>query len=520
MRSTPTTRADGDPGRAAEMRPAGAVLQPIGVVDIGSNSVRLVVYEGAVRAPTPLFNEKVLAGLGRSIASTGALDTASIESALIGLARYRAILDVLGVSSVHAIATAACREASNGAAFLARAETALGAPIEVLTGVQEAELAANGILMGFEAPNGVTGDLGGGSLELIDMDGRTLKRATTLPLGSLRLIDATGGKIDKAMAFTDAEIARAGWAGGGTGRPFYAVGGTWRALAKLHMANQDYPLHMMQGYALDADTAIAFCEQIRKGKRIAGMATVSKSRRDVLPFGALVLERILRQLKSSNVVFSVYGIREGLVYKLLSPAERDLDPLLAFATEYARLRSRSLEHSIELCGWTDALFAAGGPSETAGERRLRHAACLLSDVAWRAHPDYRGEQSLAGMAHAAMAGIDHPGRIFLAMASFFRHAGPSGKADEVADLSRKLTPLLSQRLLERAKIVGAAVRAAHMLSIGRPGIIVEAPLHIEKDRLVWTLPQRYAALDGERLQRRFATLAGLIGKTAEIAPRR
>ena len=511
MRLLSLMRADGDERRAAE-------LEPIGVVDLGSNSVRLVVYEGAIRSPTPIFNEKVLAGLGRSIASTGALDAAAIVSALEGLARFRAILRILGVKNVRAIATAACREASNGAIFLARAQAALGGSIEVLSGAQEAELAANGILMGFERPNGIAGDLGGGSLELIDIDGKSLKRATTMPLGSLRLIDASGGKIDKALTITDAEVGAVQWLPSGAKRPFYAVGGTWRALAKFHMANQNYPLHMMQGYALPTETAIAFCEQIRKGKRLAGFSSVSKARRDVLPFGALVLERVLRQLKPSQVIFSVFGIREGLVYKLLSPAEQDRDPLIAFAIEYARLRSRSLEHSAELCTWTDTLFGPGGPAETSDERRLRHAACLLSDVAWRAHPDYRGEQSLAGMAYAAMAGIDHPGRIFLAMSSFFRHAGPGGKADEVADLSAKLTPLLSPRLLERARIVGAAVRAAHMLSIGRPGIIDEIPLAYEKDRLVVRLPKSYTALDGERLQRRFATLAALLGKTAEIRP--
>lgn len=159
---------------------------------------------------------------------------------------------------------------------------------------------------------------------------------------------------------------------------------------------------------------------------------------------------------------------------------------------------------------------SGRAERNCGEKRLRHAACILSDVAWRAHPDYRGEQSLAGVAYAAMAGIDHPGRIFLAMASYFRHAGPSGKADEVAELSGALLPLLPPRLLERAKIVGAAVRTAHMLSIGRPGIVDEIPLTYHKDKLILRLPKSYAALDGERLQRRFATLAGLLDKTAEI----
>ena len=466
------------------------------VVDIGSNSVRLVVYEGAVRAPTALFNEKVLAGLGRSIASKGALDDDAIARTLEGLARFSAILRVLGVKNVRAIATAACREARNGAQFIARAEKALGTRIDILSGAQEAELAANGVMMGFEAPDGIAGDLGGGSLELIDIAGKTLRHATTLPLGSLRLLDSSDGRVDKALSFTDDELAGVPWIGQGAGRTFYAVGGTWRAFAKLHMAACDYPLHMMQGYALSTGEAIDFCEQIRKSKKLAGVAaghTVSKARREVLPYGALVLERVLRKLKPREVVFSVFGVREGLVYKLLSKTEQERDPLIAFATDYAMLRSRSFKHSQELCTWTDALFAPGGPSETPAERRLRHAACLLSDVAWRAHPDYRGEQSLAGVAYSAMAGIDHPGRVFLAMASYYRHAGPGGKDDEVAELSTQLAPLLPGRLLERAKIAGAAVRAAHMLSIGRPGIIDEVPLRYEKDRLVVPVPKSYAA---------------------------
>jgi exopolyphosphatase / guanosine-5'-triphosphate,3'-diphosphate pyrophosphatase len=494
-------------------------LEPIAVVDIGSNSVRLVVYEGAVRAPTALFNEKVQAGLGRSIATTGGLDPAAVERALSALERFRAILHILDVKNVRAIATAACREASNGPVFLVRAERALGARIDVLTGVQEAELAAYGIFMGFEAPDGVAGDLGGGSLELIDLSGQTLKRAETLPLGCLRLADESGDRIDRAQIVADTELSKVAWLAGSGGRPFYAVGGTWRALAKFHMAHVNYPLHMMQGYAIQTAQAIEFCETIRKAKKlaaIAGAEAVSKSRREGLPYGALVLERLLKRLKPSKVVFSVYGIREGLVYKLLSKQEQARDPLIAFATDTARLRSRSLQHAQELCAWTDALFAAGGPPESAGERRLRHAACLLSDVAWRAHPDYRGEQSLAGIAQGALAGIDHPGRIFLAMASYFRHAGPGGEPDTVTDMPLRLLKLLPARMLDRARLIGAAVRAAHMLSIGRPGIIDETPVSYDRDKLVLRLPVTYAPLDGERLRRRFATLAAMLGKTSEI----
>jgi exopolyphosphatase / guanosine-5'-triphosphate,3'-diphosphate pyrophosphatase len=491
----------------------------MGVVDIGSNSVRLVVYEGAVRAPTPIFNEKVLAGLGRSIATQGVLDETAIARTLEGLSRFSAVLRILGVKNVRAIATAACREARNGAAFIQRAERALGYKIAILSGAEEAELAANGILMGFQAPDGIAGDLGGGSLELIDIEGQMLKRAVTLPLGSLRVMDASGAKMDKAVAMADGELGAVPWISQAGGRRFYAVGGTWRALAKLHMAARNYPLHMMHGYAIKTDAAISFCEEIRKSRKLSDIpaaASVSKSRREGLPYGALVMERTLKKLKPSEVVFSVYGVREGLVYKLLSKAEQARDPLLAFATDYAMLRSRSFRHSQELCGWTDALFGPGGPTETAEERRLRHASCLLSDVAWRAHPDYRGEQSLAGVAYAAMAGIDHPGRVFLAMASYYRHAGPGSKGDEVADLSARLEGLLSGRMLERARIAGAAVRVAHMLSIGRAGIIDLMPLTYERERLVVSLPRTYAALNGERLQRRLATLAALLGKTGDV----
>ena len=147
----------GERGRFAE-------LEPIGVIDIGSNSVRLVVYEGAVRSPTPLFNEKVLCGLGRSVATTGRLGAESIERALTALARFRAIARVLGVKNLRAIATAAVREAGDGREFIARGERAAGVAIQTLSGEREAELAAAGIEMGFRNPLGVAGDLGGGSL--------------------------------------------------------------------------------------------------------------------------------------------------------------------------------------------------------------------------------------------------------------------------------------------------------------------------------------------------------------------
>nr|WP_210269907.1 Ppx/GppA phosphatase family protein [Hyphomicrobium methylovorum] len=491
-------------------------MEPIGVIDIGSNSVRLVIYEGAVRSPTPVFNEKVLCGLGRSVATTGSLGIEAVERALSALARFSVIARILGVKNLRAIATAAVRDAQNGDEFIARGEAALGVDIEVLSGQKEALLAAQGIMMGFVDADGIVGDLGGGSLEIIDLDHDKLCEAVTLPLGGLRLIDATSNKIDRATDIIDGAISALPWLSRGEGGTFYAVGGTWRSLAKMHMDSINYPLRVMQGYKLSLRETLDFCEQFRKAKKpldLPNISGVARARREVLPFGAIVLERLLRRMQPKQIVFSVFGIREGLIYGLLPPHERQRDPLISFCEDYAALRARSISHAWELCRWTDLLFADPALEETADERRLRHAACLLSDVGWRAHPDYRGEQSVNTIAHAGLGGVDHQGRIFLALSVFHRH---EASEDSTAQLSDRLRSLVSKRVQRRAKILGSAIRAAHMLSIGMSGIIDQTPLSYENDSLVLTIPRVYADLDGERVRRRFGALANMLGKKLEI----
>lgn len=504
------TQVFGGRGKATE-------LEPLGVIDIGSNSVRLVVYEGAVRAAMPIFNEKVLCGLGKSIASTGHLGAESVERALEALRRFRAIAHILKVKNLRVLATAAVREAEDGHDFIVRAEKAAGTRIEVLSGEMEAQFAAYGIRMGFMNADGLAADLGGGSLEVIDIYKDRLNDAATLPLGGLRLIDQTANRIERALPVVDESVARINWLVNGRGRPFYAVGGTWRALAKLHMEHTNYPLRVMHGYSIPTREAIEFCQFVRRTKKVStlrGMEEVARARRDVVPYGALVLERLLEALAPSEVIFSVFGIREGLLFSLMTPHEQAKDPLLCFCEDYARLRSRSVAHAHELCSWTDALFEGDGLKETEEDRRLRHAACLLSDIGWRAHPDYRGEQSLNVVAHSGMSGIDHPGRIFLALAVYYRHVGSDeAKGD---DLSARLRLAVSKRAQKRARIIGAAIRAAHMLSIGMPGVIDETKLSYEGPKLVLNIPRTYEALDGERLRRRFGMLAELVQREPEI----
>ena len=480
---------------------------PIAVIDIGSNSVRLVVYERLTRSPTVIFNEKVLAGLGKGLSKTNALGEAPLRSALAAVRRFKHIADQCGAGTLHVLATAAAREAKNGPAFVAELERICGVPISVLTGADEARLAALGIVAGVHDADGVAGDLGGGSLELVDIKGETFGEGLTYPLGGIRLSETAEGSIRKAERIAQQVLETSPILSGLAGRTFYAVGGTWRSLAKLHMHQADYPLHVMHNYALTADEALELCRLVGRGAvdQLPKIETISKQRRELLPFGAVVLAQVIKAGKPKDVVLSALGLREGHLYDLLPAEERRRDPLIAAADELAFLRSRSPRHAEEMAGWTDGVFEAMGLDENREERRLRHAACRLADIGWRAHPDYRGEQSLNIISNAAFIGVDHPGRAFLALASYYRHMGLVDDA-----LSPRLAKLATPRLIERAKALGAAFRVAFILSAAMPGIVPDTRVVREGVRLMLELPPRLADLDGEVLLRRFRQLAKLV----------
>lgn len=489
---------------------------PIAVIDIGSNSVRLVVYEALTRSPTPLFNEKVLAGLGRKVQSTRRLAPDAMERAFAALRRFRSLCDLLQVGDVLAVATAACRDAENGPAFLAEAERICRTKIELLTGEREAELSALGVVSGIHDADGLVGDFGGGSLELVDICGDELNGRLTLPLGGLALRDRAGDSLRRAEKIVADALADVAVLDKGAGRPFYAVGGAWRALARLHMAQTGYPLHVTHGYVIEAEQAFGLSRLLRKSdpEALARTGAVSEARKPLLPYGALVLEALARRARPSRIVISVLGLREGLLYALLSADEQRKDPLLTAARELNTLRSRAPQHGEELILWTDGFMRSAALGETAEEKRLRNAACLVADIGWRAHPDYRGEQSLNIIAHAAFIGIDHPARAFIAIAVFFRHVG---LLDE--ELSPRLRFLVSPRTLERARVLGAAMRVAYLVSAAMPGVLPQAPLSVEGAKLTLRLPGRLMRLGGERVFNRLRRLANLIGCEPAILSR-
>ncbi|HKS18462.1 MAG TPA: exopolyphosphatase, partial [Bradyrhizobium sp.] len=398
----------------------------VAVIDIGSNSVRLVVYEQMSRSLVSVFNEKALCGLGREVQSTGLLAPDAVARALTSLRRFRALCRIQKVGRVYAIATAACRDATNGADFIAKAERICGTRIEILSGPREAKLSALGVISGIHNPDGIVGDLGGGSLELIDVRGNRVRSGVTLPLGSLALQDASRKSLKRAERIVKTEISGVGLLKAGRGRTFYAVGGTWRALARIHIIQSGYPLKVMHGYSISAADALDFALRLRRlaaVNMLADIEAVSDARRPLLTYAALVLEHIIRVARPKTIVFSTFGVREGLLYEMLPPVERAKDGLLCAAQELNELLSRSARHARELTAWTDRLVRVVRLRETEEDRRLRHVACLLSDIGWRVHPDHRGEETLSLIMNGNFGSITHQGRAFVALSVFYRYAG-------------------------------------------------------------------------------------------------
>lgn len=491
-----------------------ALSDTIAIVDIGSNSVRLVVYEMLGRAPAQVFNEKEMAGLGRQVATTGRLADDAIEKAIEALIRFRILCQAMHVGQIRVIATAAARYAENGPAFIARAEEAVGQPIELISGGREAILSGLGVMSGFYEPDGVVGDLGGGSLELISVSGGGVGQGASVPLGGLALLDRSKGSLKAAEKIVKDELDKLPQLNAMKGRDFFAVGGTWRALATLHQRRVAYPLNVMHGYAIPPRDAADFVKLIERAdaSMLEAIDAVSSARRPLLAYGALVLDELIKRGKPRSIIVSAQGVREGLLHEQLSPAEQVIDPLLQAARDYNLLRARDPRHAAELVRWTQGILQTAGLASDETSERMIETVCLLSDIGWRAHPDYRGEQSMNVIAHAYFTGIDHVGRAFLALAMFHRYAGLKAVSPAADGLKTLLSPLL----FERVQLIAAIFRVAYLLSAGMAGILPRILAGCVDKRLRLRFPYDLAALSSARVEGRVKQLAKLLGREVEI----
>ncbi len=479
---------------------------PVAIVDIGSNSVRLVVYETQTRVAATLQNEKSICAIGRDMVTSGRLHAEGCAAALEALARFRLIADGLEVETRDAVATAAARDASNGAEFIRRAEAAWGRPIRVLAGEDEARIAAEGVVAGIPDADGLAADLGGGSLDMVSVKGGKTGAATTLPFGPLRLMDQSKGDADKARDIVDKGLKNIP---GLSAPALYAVGGIWRSFARVDMEEQNYPLHVLQHYTIPRGRALRLCRLLAGLSKdsVRKIKVVSKRRAESLPYGAVVLERLLEAGDIKDVVISAYGLREGLLYAGLPADERSADPLVEFARAANARNARVPVHAEEMLKWTAPLFEGQG----AAEERVRAASALFSDVAWRRHPDDRAAGAFGQVLTAPFAGATHRERALIAASVFHRYSG-----DEDVPQGLAMAGLLDKDEEKYALLLGLAWRFAFSLSASAAGELAHYRLRMTPSKVILEVPTRREAIAGEPVQKRLGELADTLGRKGEI----
>lgn len=496
-------RGDRD-GAIAGSRPERAII------DIGSNTVRLVVYGGTMRAPTVLLNEKVTAKLGREIAATGRLADEAMALALRGLKRFALLLADLGITDIETVATAAVRDAANGPDFVQQLR-AIGLNPRVISGEEEALLSAHGVIGAFPDARGIVADLGGGSLELVRVAGGATDSASSLPLGTLRLPDhRRGGRAEMAKSL-DKVIRKAGWdlaanpaADNGA---LYLVGGTWRAMAVFAMAAQAYPLSDPHGFELDAAAALDLANGLAASETevIKGRDRISSMRAEKLPDAAVLLQALLAQLNPERVVFSSWGLREGLLYDRLPPHSRAQDPLLAGVAVFSSNRGSAPTLATRMAAWT--LDAA--PAREHGSERLRLAATMLALASMQIEPNIRLPQAINWALHKRWVGIDGKGRAMLA-------AAIAANGNQLS-LPEPVRALASPEALEEAVRWGLALRLARRLGAQSRRSLEVSRLAVEDGELVLTLTESHAALFGQPTEKDMKLLAGRLGLSWRVA---
>jgi exopolyphosphatase/guanosine-5'-triphosphate,3'-diphosphate pyrophosphatase len=479
---------------ASKSRTSGKPIRwkRIGVMDVGSNSVRLVVYDVRGRAMQPRFNEKVLAGLGRGLNTTGKLNKEGVEIAVAALSRFASITRAQRVEALFPFATAAVREAGDGKDFVERVKKETGIVLRVLTGGDEARFAAEGVLAGTPGIDGVAGDLGGSSLELARLTRGRYEGGSTYPLGPLAL--DTGGSFndDKILAKVK-DILSGSPELKKSGDVFFAVGGAWRSIGTLHMELTRAPLHMLQNYEMDAKQLADLLDDIIGGKKHAGLVQdIAKRRAATIPYAAAVLKTVIDLGKFKSVMISSYGVREGIIFDSLDTTERLEDPLDA-GIEALIADDQAAEFGRALAEWATeaAPFTLNA--------RLSSAACRLVDIGALLHPDHRADLAFDLVARAPLPGLSHKDRAALALAVASRFK--KGLKNDVSE--KLLDPLTAGK----ARALGALMRLAADFSGRSAALLKHARLTCDGDTLELKVAAPYSALVSESVERRLEQAA-------------
>lgn len=483
------------------------------IFDIGSNAVRLVIYGGPARAPVKIHNERNLCGLGASLSATGGLDPEGVVKALDSLRRFAGLVAALKISDVRAVATAAVREARDGPAFMEKIRKEFGLEVKVIGGEEEARLSALGVMMNGLGAEGIIGDYGGGSLELIAVSGGKVRGRESLPVGSHRL-HALSTRAQR-VKYIDAQLDGAKILQGAQGAVFTALGGAWRSMARAHMHFSRYPLRVLDHYAVEGRRALEFAELLSRQGPVSLEKTVGLGRKRARDVGvaALVMERLFARLGPARLVYSGTGLREGLLFDGLPAAARREDPLLSSCAAFARRESRfsDLKPFLALKDWVAPLFAGEGVE------RLVEAACLLSDICGLAHEDYQAAEAFRRALVLPFYGAGHGDRAFIALALYVRYKGylrQGPRAKDAEEITRPAQRLLDGRMTGLALRLGLALRAGYLLTGGALGLLAHAEFAVGRRTLGLKLDGRAAALDAAAVASALEDIAAAMGRTA------
>lgn len=486
---------------------AGVETLRTAIVDIGSNSIRLVVYAGARRAPAVVFNEKVMAGLGKSLSEDGRIGDRAFSRGIAALDRFATLCREMRIDDVTCVATAAVREASNGGEFIA-AGNRLGLDVRLLSGADEAEISGMGVLSSIPEADGIVADLGGGSLELVRVSKGRVGRTSSLPFGVLRLAEIRGKGPKELGRRVKAALREENWGAAEAGLPLYLVGGSLRNLARVDMTLNKHPLPVMHHYEISLDSGLKLARVLAHlgPDRLAKVPDLSSSRIPTLGDAAALLSILIRTLDTSRLIVSSSGLREGVLYEALPEEIRTHDPLLAAVEAQGARYARFSANGRLLNDWIAPMFA----TESALAHKLRLAACLLSDVAWSANPSFRAEHGLEAALHGNWGGIDVTGRVVMGQALYSCYSGATKPFGGV--------PIsVCEDDIRQAMCWGMAMRLAQRLSGSISDILRRSRLVLGKDAITLELPSDLVGLYGETVERRLRQLAETMNLPYAIA---
>jgi exopolyphosphatase/guanosine-5'-triphosphate,3'-diphosphate pyrophosphatase len=508
-RETSLAEDEGGPfGRPLFDDPSARALSRVGVVDVGSNSVRMVVFDGAARSPAYFYNEKILCGLGKGLAETGRLHPEGRIRALSALRRFAIVAQGMDVSPLTVVATAATREAEDGPDFQAEVLRETGLKLWVIDGDEEARLSAQGVLLGWPDAKGLVCDIGGNSMELARIGGGKVGRRVSTQLGPFRLQQIQGGAekrrshIDRILKEVQGELKS-------EGERIYLVGGSWRTIARLDMERRTYPLTVLHEYRMTTRSLIDTLDWIAVSDlaMLRARTGISSERMELVPLACEVLREVIRVLKPSEIDVSAYGIREGLLYEQMPDRLRARDPLIEAARMSEMTSARIPGFGRKLFDFLTPLFKGAGPERL----RLIKAACLLHDTTWRAHPDFRAEVCFDNATRANLGGLDHPGRVFLGLALLHRY-----KNSRTGSRLEPLFRLLSEDEIQEAEVLGKAMRFGAMFSVRDPAEAGALRWQPKKRELELALTEQGRGLFGEVAEARFRALALAMKATPRV----